>query len=294
MEGMTAEERAAQAERIVARQAAEIAELRRRLADDRLAAEVRAALGLAATTQAIGRPAGQGRLLELIVATAMRVLGARAGALFLLDEAAGELLFAVALGGQAGAVKALRVPLGHGIAGLVAATGQPLAVADAGRDPRQAADIAERVGYRPDSILCVPLIHEDRVCGVLELLDKETGGSFSLEDMATLGLFANQAAIAIAQAGGRDRTAALLVELLRSSGAFDGGYGENLLDRVGALAARLDAGDAAWRQSVELAGRVWAVASRGEGAARACRAVLDAFVAYAGESAPAPREANWR
>jgi GAF domain-containing protein len=291
MEGMMAEERAAQAERTIARQAAEIAELRHLIADSRLAAELRATLGVAATLHTIDRPSGQDRLLELIVATAMRVMGARAGALFLLDEAAGELLFAVALGGQAREVKALRVPLGHGIAGLVAATGQPLAVSDAGSDPRQAADIAERVGYRPDSILCVPLVHDDRVIGVIELLDKEVGGAFTLADMATLGLFANQAAITIAQASGRDSTAALLVDLLRSSGAFAGGYGDDLLDRVGVLATRLGAEDTTWRQSVELAGRIWAIASRDDASFRTCRMVLDAFVSYAAGRTTDAREA---
>jgi GAF domain-containing protein len=155
-------------------------------------------------------------------------------------------------------------------------------VADASRDPRQAADIAASVGYRPESILCVPLVHDDRVSGVLELLDKEAGGTFSLEDMATLGLFANQAAIAIVQSGGREKAAALLVELLRSLGAFGGAYGEDLLARLGRFAARLDAEDASWRQALDLAGRVWTIASRGEGAAQGCHAILDAVATLAG------------
>ena len=291
MDEATAEERAARAERTIAFQAAEIVDLRRQLANDRVASDVRAALGLAATVETLARPQGQDRLLELIVATAMRVIRARAGALFLLDEAAGELVFAVALGGQADTVKALRVPLGHGIAGLVAATGQPLAISDASRDPRQAADIAEHVGYYPDSLLCVPLIHDDRICGVLELLDKEVGGSFSLDDMATLGLFANQAAIALDQASGRNQTAELLVELLRSSGTVGGGQGEELLDRLGRYAARLAADDPVWRRALDLAGRVWRIASRDATAAHECRVILDAVANLAGGSA---REAGAR
>ena len=65
------------------------------------------------------------------------------------------------------------MPLGHGIAGGVALSGLPLAVTAAGSDPRWAKDIGERVGYVPESIVCVPLFYEDRVIGALELLDKD-------------------------------------------------------------------------------------------------------------------------
>ena len=55
------------------------------------------------------------------------------------------------------------------------------------------------MGYTPGTILCVPLIHNEVVIGVLELLDREGAPSYSAADMATSGLFANQAAVAIEQ-----------------------------------------------------------------------------------------------
>src|ERR687893_1907580 len=108
----------------------------------------------------------------MIVGTAAGVFPSRSAALFLIDEEVEELVFQVALGPEAEQVKDLRVPLGHGIAGLVAVSGQPMAVSDAGSDPRQAADIAQSVGYTPGTILCVPLFYDDEIIGVLELLDR--------------------------------------------------------------------------------------------------------------------------
>src|SRR5436305_2025536 len=64
---------------------------------------------------------------------------------------------------------------------------------------RQAADIAQSVGYRPKSILCVPLFLDDEIIGVLELLDKQGAPAFNVGDMEALGYFANIAAVAIEQ-----------------------------------------------------------------------------------------------
>jgi len=105
----------------------------------------------------------------------------------------------VAIGPVAADIKHFRVPLGHGIAGMVALTGQPMAITDARQDERMATDIAFAVNYVPSAILCVPLFYDDRVIGVLELLDKQTESSFAPEDMDIAGQFANIAAIAIAQ-----------------------------------------------------------------------------------------------
>jgi GAF domain-containing protein len=109
------------------------------------------------------------------------------------------LVFAVALGGKAEAVRQFRLPVGQGIAGYVAATGQPIAVADVPSDPRHAREIGEAVGYIPRTILCAPLLLEGRVVGVLEVLDKAGGATFTPRDMAMLGQFATLAALTIDQ-----------------------------------------------------------------------------------------------
>ncbi len=268
----------AEARATIARQAEELERLRRRLGDERLAEELREALVLAGTAGTIAAPISHARLLELIVETAAAVIGARAGALFLIDEPAQELIFEVAIGPKAAEVKKFRVPLGHGIAGLVAVSGQPMAVSDTSNDPRQAADIARDVGYAPGSILAVPLVAEERVIGVLELLDKEGAASFSTDDIATLGLFAQQAGVAVEQSGTRRRLAGLL-------GGMLGGLGDraaataDLEHRVGAFADGVEA-DPAYEDALSLARLVQEIASQGERERTACRALLEGFAGY--------------
>ena len=111
-------------------------------------------LHLAATAGIIGSPVSHARLLEIIVETGAHVIGARAGALFLLDEENDDLTFEVAIGSRAAEVKRFRVPLGHGIAGIVAASGQAMAIRDAAGDPRLASDIADKRRLRARERCC--------------------------------------------------------------------------------------------------------------------------------------------
>ena len=45
--------------------------------------------------------------------------------------------------------------------------------------------------------MAVPLLYEDNALGVLEVLDRPANAAFSLAEMELLGLFANEAAIAL-------------------------------------------------------------------------------------------------
>jgi signal transduction protein with GAF and PtsI domain len=174
-------------------------ELRKRQADIQFAEALREALVQTAAASAIAAPAAYNAVLEDIVKTAADVMLARAASLFVLDEENGELVFQVALGDKAEAVRQFRVPLGTGIAGYVAATGQPVAIANADEDPRFARNIGQAIGYIPRTILCVPLYLDGSVIGVLELLDKVGGAPFSSTDMELLARFANLAALALDQ-----------------------------------------------------------------------------------------------
>jgi len=258
---------------------AEIVRLRRRLADERFAEELRDALTLAAAAGEIASPVTHSRLLEMIVKTAASVIPSRAASLFLLDQESEELVFEVALGPEAEEVTKFRVPLGHGIAGLVAVSGQPMSISEAGSDPRQAADIARSVGYTPGTILCVPLFYEEEVIGVLELLDREGAPSYSSADMATLGLFANQAAVAIEQSRNQQNLAALLREVLGSLGGLPEHRKEGLGEGARTFADSVE-GSPSHRRALELAALVREISQRGEEEHRACQAILRGFTEY--------------
>jgi GAF domain-containing protein len=134
-------------------------------------------------------------LLRSVVEVARAIFAARASSVLLLDEAANELVFEAVVGEGEEQLLGKRFPAGTGVAGWVLATRTPLVIEDVARDPRFAKDVAEDTGYVPQGLMAVPLLHEERALGVLEVLDRQS--RFTLEEMDLLGLFASQAAIAL-------------------------------------------------------------------------------------------------
>jgi GAF domain-containing protein len=135
-------------------------------------------------------------LLSAIVEVARQIFGAKASSILLLDEETNELVFE-AVAGEADGLVGRRFAAGTGVAGWVAQTRTPLVLEDVQRDPRFAREIAEGTGYVPRGLMAVPLLHEERALGVLEVLDRPQRSRFSLQEMELLGLFASQSAIAV-------------------------------------------------------------------------------------------------
>jgi GAF domain-containing protein len=136
-------------------------------------------------------------LLQSVAEVARAIFGAKASSIFLLDEEADELVFEAVAGEGADTLIGKRFPSSTGIAGWVLVTRQPLVIEDVTQDPRFGKDVAESTGYVPKGLMAVPLLHEERALGVLEVLDRPQRSQFSLVEMDLLGLFANQAAIAL-------------------------------------------------------------------------------------------------
>ena len=139
-------------------------------------------------------------LLQMILASAVQVMGASAGSLLLLDQRTDELVFEVIEGGGGVALEGARMPADKGIAGWVTTNREPLIVDDVNRDDRHYRDIAQDYDFSTTSILCVPLIAKGQVIGVLQVLNKEPGKYFTPEDQEILTTFAAQSAVAIENA----------------------------------------------------------------------------------------------
>jgi GAF domain-containing protein len=108
--------------------------------------------------------------------TAVEVLRAlfesAACSISLVDDDGAELVFVAAAGAGAAEIVGQAVPVGRGIAGWAAMSGQPIAVSDVQADPRFARDVAESTAYVPRAILAAPLMDADgEVLGVLSVLD---------------------------------------------------------------------------------------------------------------------------
>jgi GAF domain-containing protein len=154
-------------------------------------------LRAAVAAGALGSEESYRELLQSIVQVARAIFGARASSVFLFDEDSDELIFEAVAGEGADDLVGRRFPSSTGIAGWVLVTRQPLVVEELDRDPRFAREAAESTGFVPKGLMAVPLLHEERALGVLEVLDRPQKAAFSLAEMELLGLFANEAAIAL-------------------------------------------------------------------------------------------------
>ncbi|GIH67928.1 GAF domain-containing protein [Sphaerimonospora thailandensis] len=132
-------------------------------------------------------------LLQSIVEVARHMFGAAASSIFLVDPDTGELVFEAVSGEGEKKLVGSRLPAGTGIAGWVAASGQPMIADDVSAVTQFAQDAAESTGYVPRTIMAAPLIRFEECVGVLEVLDR-TASRSDLDDVEFLGLFATQAA----------------------------------------------------------------------------------------------------
>lgn len=122
----------------------------------------------------------------LLLDRAMAHVPCVAGSVLLVDPRDRSLYFAAARGSKAEALVAKRLPLDIGLAGHCLRTRRSINVTEPARDPRFARTIAEKIGYLPDSIVCLPIIARRKTFGVLELLDRHGEDGFSTEEEARL------------------------------------------------------------------------------------------------------------
>jgi GAF domain-containing protein len=148
-------------------------------------------------------------LLQSITDVARAIFRARASSVMTHDPAARELEFAAVSGEGSQHLVGTRLPDSTGIAGWVLSAREPVVIEDVASDPRFARDVADSTGYVPRGLMSAPLLLDERVLGVLQVLDRPERSNFSLSELELLGLFAHQAAIAIdiSAAGHRARLA---------------------------------------------------------------------------------------
>jgi GAF domain-containing protein len=143
--------------------------------------------------------------LHAIVDRARRTFRAQACSI-LVHEPESRLLVFAAMSGEgaeslAGSESLVGVKISDstGVAGWVLATREPLLLEEVAHDRRFAEDIAETIGYVPRRLMAMPLLLEDRVLGVLEVLDCAEQASSTEREQ--LGHFAEEAVRALAHLG---------------------------------------------------------------------------------------------
>ena len=117
---------------------------------------------------------------------AMAHVPCAAGSVLLIHPRERCFYFAAVRGTKADALADQRVPLEVGLVGHCVRTRKSVNVRDPARDPRFARSIADKVGYMPSSIVCLPIIAGRRTFGVLELLDRLGEEQFDPQEEARL------------------------------------------------------------------------------------------------------------
>jgi diguanylate cyclase (GGDEF)-like protein len=108
-------------------------------------------------------------LLRAIMAKMEEFFGPEHWSLLMVDEETGELYYALSTGLDESLLRDLRLKPGEGIAGYVAATGNPLVVADVSADPDWSRYAQAHPELNLRSIACLPIRHGDRTLGALQL-----------------------------------------------------------------------------------------------------------------------------
>ena len=117
-----------------------------------------------------------------------------------LDPNTDELFFVIVKGIDAKAVENIRLGRGEGIAGTVARTRKSIFVPDTSRDKRFSDRVDRATGFKTRSLMAVPVIFGDTLYGVIELVNRGSGGLFTEMEHLILQTIADYAAIAFANA----------------------------------------------------------------------------------------------
>lgn len=154
-------------------------------------------------------------LVIKIMSYAQRLVNADRASLFLIDSKTNELyatIFDVGfddeiqkkMNSPRGAKETteklkseeIRFPLGTGIAGQCALSGEILNIVDAYGDERFNRNVDQITGYKTNTILCMPIFIRGSLIGVVEMVNKRTG-HFSKEDEEAFETFAIYCGLAL-------------------------------------------------------------------------------------------------
>ena len=136
-------------------------------------------------------------LLPIMAEKIQGNLGALACNFWLVDSQANELVCAEQAGEDPTSLKGSRLQIGEGVVGAVAQTGQARLVASAQEEPELEARLHASEEYQIQSLMAAPLLKEERVLGVVEIVNRRDGKPFDDDDLFYLSNMCVQASSAL-------------------------------------------------------------------------------------------------
>ncbi|MBF0302264.1 MAG: sensor domain-containing diguanylate cyclase [Desulfamplus sp.] len=149
----------------------------------------------------IGKPLAKAKTIKDTLEVLMYQIGTifqpMNWSLLLKDPKSGDMIFTIVVGANKEKLEGVRIPKGEGIAGHILNTGDSLIVENVEEDKRFSMRMDESTGFKTKSIIGVPLKTDDKIFGVIELINKISGHNFTQFELTLLSTIAEYAAIAI-------------------------------------------------------------------------------------------------
>jgi len=132
------------------------------------------------TAEMLSRETNIDTLVSQILVNSCQLVGADRASLFVVDDSRTHLVSKVAQG----ASKPIVLPIDQGIVGSVASSGETINIIDCYEDPRFNSSVDKQTGYRTKSMMTLPVHNQQHsIIGVVQLINKIGGDSFTLSDV---------------------------------------------------------------------------------------------------------------
>ncbi len=177
---------------------------------------------LIAANQVLATVESLNELLPQLLHFAQDVTHAEASSILLYKPESETLEFTLAYNEQAGTAENIinqniELKLGEGIAGYVAQKRESIIVQDAMNDARFFKNVDKVSGFQTRTILCSPILYQDELLGVVQVLNAKDKPFFEYEDLTILESFSNLAAVAMV----RSRMLAAMLKQERMQAQLD-------------------------------------------------------------------------
>jgi diguanylate cyclase (GGDEF)-like protein len=151
------------------------------------------------------------QILKIILNRLSQLIRALNWTLYLVDEEHQELRFEVVVGLDGEELKGLKLKVGKGLAGMVAATGEPILVPNIGDEARFNGRVDDQTGFTTHSVITLPLKLGDRVIGVLQIINPEDRDLFEAYYLPVLQILSDFVAISINNAMNHEKIEKLVI-----------------------------------------------------------------------------------
>ena len=164
---------------------------------DELADELRKYIGLLSINEIISSSFDLESVLKEVLFQASLLTESEIASIFLINKKENVLEFTATTDSNYKMLDKIKVPLGKGICGHVAATGEIVNSSDVQQDSRFYKNVDHATGETTKSYLCVPLKVRNEIIGTAQLMNKKNNANFTEDDIRITRAFSSQAAIAI-------------------------------------------------------------------------------------------------